>query len=198
MTGLNVQFEAIRQSATVAMGDHILALKASGREIVGLQVGDPDFATPAAIVEAAASIRRRIARPSGGTRRPACQSTCFASMREVLGRSSERLSVPVGTTAGGILERLVAEQPKLDRMRTIVMVAVAGGAVMRRGASDWRLLRLEVQLGGRSPRHAVDLAQREETYVARRDRREIRRGREIEAAHAFGRDADDREALPIQ
>ena len=53
MTGLNVQFEAIRQSATVAMGDHILALKASGRKIVGLQVGDPDFATPAAIMDAA-------------------------------------------------------------------------------------------------------------------------------------------------
>ena len=53
MTGLNVQFEAIRQSATVAMGDHILALKASGREIVGLQVGDPDFATPAAIMDVA-------------------------------------------------------------------------------------------------------------------------------------------------
>ncbi len=53
MTGLNVQFEAIRQSATVAMGDHILALKASGRKIVGLQVGDPDFATPAAIMDVA-------------------------------------------------------------------------------------------------------------------------------------------------
>ena len=53
MTSLNVQFEAIRQSATVAMGDHILALKASGREIVGLQVGDPDFATPAAIMDVA-------------------------------------------------------------------------------------------------------------------------------------------------
>ena len=53
MTGLNVQFEAIRQSATVAMGDHILALKASGREIVGLQVGDPDFATPRAILDVA-------------------------------------------------------------------------------------------------------------------------------------------------
>lgn len=48
----------------------------------------------------------------------------FASMREVLGRSSERLSLPAGTTAGAILERLVAEQPKLDRMRTIVMVMV--------------------------------------------------------------------------
>ena len=53
MTGLNVQFDSIRQSATVAMGDHIMALKASGRKIVGLQVGDPDFATPAAIMEIA-------------------------------------------------------------------------------------------------------------------------------------------------
>jgi aspartate aminotransferase len=55
MTGLNIQFEAIRQSATVAMGDHILALKASGRKIVGLQVGDPDFVTPSAIMEVAMS-----------------------------------------------------------------------------------------------------------------------------------------------
>ncbi|HEX5839194.1 MAG TPA: aminotransferase class I/II-fold pyridoxal phosphate-dependent enzyme [Anaerolineales bacterium] len=53
MTGLNIQFDSIRQSATVAMGDHILALKASGRKIVGLQVGDPDFATPAAIMDVA-------------------------------------------------------------------------------------------------------------------------------------------------
>src|SRR5215203_2343096 len=45
-------------------------------------------------------------------------------MREALGRSSERLAVATGTTAGAILERLVAEQPKLDRMRTIVMVMV--------------------------------------------------------------------------
>ena len=35
------------------MGDRILALKAGGRDIIGLQVGDPDFATPPAIVEVA-------------------------------------------------------------------------------------------------------------------------------------------------
>ena len=50
---LNTQFELIRQSATVAMADRILALKASGRDIVGLQVGDPDFGTHPAIVDAA-------------------------------------------------------------------------------------------------------------------------------------------------
>jgi len=53
MTELNRQFELIRQSATVAMADHILALKASGRRIIGLQVGDPDFPTPPALMEAA-------------------------------------------------------------------------------------------------------------------------------------------------
>ncbi len=53
MQSLNQQFDLIRQSATVAMADRILALKASGRDIVGLQVGDPDFGTHPAIAEAA-------------------------------------------------------------------------------------------------------------------------------------------------
>lgn len=50
---LNEQFELIRQSATVAMGDRILALKASGKNIVALQTGDPDFGTPPAIMDVA-------------------------------------------------------------------------------------------------------------------------------------------------
>ncbi|HNE05063.1 MAG TPA: pyridoxal phosphate-dependent aminotransferase [Anaerolineales bacterium] len=53
MHNLNTQFDLIRQSATVAMADRILALKASGHKIVGLQVGDPDFGTHPAIAEAA-------------------------------------------------------------------------------------------------------------------------------------------------
>jgi aspartate/methionine/tyrosine aminotransferase len=53
MAALNQQFELIRQSATVAMADRILALKAGGRPIVGLQVGDPDFGTPPAVQEVA-------------------------------------------------------------------------------------------------------------------------------------------------
>src|SRR5689334_14583038 len=50
---LNTQFELIRQSATVAMADRILALKANGRDLIGLQVGDPDFGTHPSIVEVA-------------------------------------------------------------------------------------------------------------------------------------------------
>src|SRR5215208_8078448 len=53
MRNLNVQFDSIRQSATVAMADRILALKASGKKIIGLQVGDPDFTTPPAVMDVA-------------------------------------------------------------------------------------------------------------------------------------------------
>ena len=35
------------------MADRILALKASGRKIIGLQVGDPDFGTPQAVLDVA-------------------------------------------------------------------------------------------------------------------------------------------------
>ena len=53
MQSLNVQFNSLRESPTVAMADRILALKASGRKIIGLQVGDPDFPTPPAVLEVA-------------------------------------------------------------------------------------------------------------------------------------------------
>ncbi len=53
MQSINSQFDLIRQSATVAMADRILALKASGQNIIGLQVGDPDFGTPPTVVDVA-------------------------------------------------------------------------------------------------------------------------------------------------
>jgi len=48
----------------------------------------------------------------------------FAGMREALGRSRERLAVPADSTPSEILDQLVAEQPKLDRMRRSIMVMV--------------------------------------------------------------------------
>ncbi len=53
MNFLNHQFELIRQSPTVAMADRVGALKAQGKKIIGLQTGDPDFATPPAIMDVA-------------------------------------------------------------------------------------------------------------------------------------------------
>ena len=50
---LNQQFELVRQSPTVSLSDKINALKASGRELIGLQVGDPDFNTHPSISDVA-------------------------------------------------------------------------------------------------------------------------------------------------
>lgn len=50
---LNQQFELVRQSPTVSLSDRINALKASGRQLVGLQVGDPDFNSPPEVIEVA-------------------------------------------------------------------------------------------------------------------------------------------------
>jgi aspartate/methionine/tyrosine aminotransferase len=50
---MNTQFELIHQSPTVAMNDRILAFKAAGNKVIALQVGDPDFATPQPVINAA-------------------------------------------------------------------------------------------------------------------------------------------------
>ncbi len=55
----NPQLDRIQQSATVALSDRILALKAGGREIIPLHVGDPDFDTHPAISAAAIAAMRK-------------------------------------------------------------------------------------------------------------------------------------------
>ena len=50
---MNTQFELLHQSPTVAMNDRILAFKAAGNKVIALQVGDPDFATPQPVIDAA-------------------------------------------------------------------------------------------------------------------------------------------------
>lgn len=55
---LNQQFDLVRQSPTVSLSDRINALKASGRQLVGLQVGDPDFSTPPEVIDIALKAMR--------------------------------------------------------------------------------------------------------------------------------------------
>jgi len=50
---LNQQFELIRQSATVALNDRIVAARAAGQTVIPLHVGDPDFATPQPVLDVA-------------------------------------------------------------------------------------------------------------------------------------------------
>ena len=50
---LNSNLLELNEAATVALADRVRSLQASGRKIFALQTGDPDFPTPAPIVEAA-------------------------------------------------------------------------------------------------------------------------------------------------
>jgi len=50
---MNKNLSLLPASATITLADRIRTLKCAGKEIVALQTGDPDFPTPAPIVEAA-------------------------------------------------------------------------------------------------------------------------------------------------
>ena len=94
---LNTQFEHIRQSATVSLNDRISTLKASGRKIIPLQVGDPDFATPQPILDVAMDALR-----SGHTH--------YASSRgipELRSAAASRLAQDVGIAYDPASEILV-------------------------------------------------------------------------------------------
>ncbi len=49
----NLNLDRIQQSGTVALADKVRQLEAGGRKIIPLHTGDPDFATPAPIIDAA-------------------------------------------------------------------------------------------------------------------------------------------------
>ena len=53
MAFLADQIMRIKPSATIAVTDKARALKASGRDVIGLGAGEPDFDTPENIKEAA-------------------------------------------------------------------------------------------------------------------------------------------------
>ncbi|MCX7622949.1 MAG: molybdopterin converting factor subunit 1 [Thermomicrobium sp.] len=48
----------------------------------------------------------------------------FAVVRELLGRERDEHELPEGTTVGELLERLIADQPILDRLRRSMLVMV--------------------------------------------------------------------------
>ena len=50
---LSLAIDRIAPSQTTAMTDRAFALRAAGRDIISLSVGEPDFATPAHVLEAA-------------------------------------------------------------------------------------------------------------------------------------------------
>jgi aspartate/methionine/tyrosine aminotransferase len=55
---LSARIAAVSESATLAVDAKAKALKAQGEDVVGFGAGEPDFPTPAHIVEAAAAACR--------------------------------------------------------------------------------------------------------------------------------------------
>lgn len=53
MTTLNAQLTAVNESFSIALADKVRSLKANGTPVIALQTGDPDFATPQPIIDAA-------------------------------------------------------------------------------------------------------------------------------------------------
>ncbi|MCW1429190.1 pyridoxal phosphate-dependent aminotransferase [Novosphingobium sp. JCM 18896] len=53
MNQTSIALQRIAPSQTTAMTDRAIALKAEGRDIISLSVGEPDFATPAHVIAAA-------------------------------------------------------------------------------------------------------------------------------------------------
>ena len=92
---------AIAESATLAVDAKAKALKAAGRPVIGFGAGEPDFPTPAPVVEAAAAAcrdpRNHRYTPSGG----------LPELREAIAAKTARdsgLTVPAGrvlVTNGG-------------------------------------------------------------------------------------------------
>ena len=55
MSRISARISAIAESATLAVDAKAKALKAAGRPVIGFGAGEPDFPTPAYVVEAAAA-----------------------------------------------------------------------------------------------------------------------------------------------
>ena len=55
MSRISARISAIAESATLAVDAKAKALKAAGRPVIGFGAGEPDFPTPAYVVDAAAA-----------------------------------------------------------------------------------------------------------------------------------------------
>ena len=72
MPFLSAALDRVKPSATIAVTDKARALKAAGRNVIGLGAGEPDFDTPA-------NIKRRRFTPSRPARPSTPTSAAFPS-----------------------------------------------------------------------------------------------------------------------
>jgi aspartate aminotransferase len=94
----------IQPSATIAMSNKAMALKAEGRDIIGLSAGEPDFDTPDNIKEAAiAAIRRGETKYTNVDGIPELKKAIAAKFKRENGLEYKPSQVSVGTGGKQIL-----------------------------------------------------------------------------------------------
>jgi aspartate aminotransferase len=94
----------VKPSATLAMTSRTLALKAAGRDIIGLSAGEPDFDTPPNIIEAAiAAMRRGETRYTDVDGTPALKQAVAAKFKRENGLDYAPGQITVGTGGKQVL-----------------------------------------------------------------------------------------------
>jgi aspartate aminotransferase len=125
----------IQPSATIAMSNKAMALKAEGRDIIGLSAGEPDFDTPDNIKEAAiAAIRRGETKYTNVDGIPELKKAIAAKFKRENGLEYKPSQVSVGTGGKQILfnallstvnpgDEVIIPAPYWVSYRDIVMLA---------------------------------------------------------------------------
>src|SRR5262245_11040396 len=94
----------IQPSATIAMSNKAMALKAEGRDIIGLSAGEPDFDTPDNIKEAAiAAIRKGYTKYTAVDGIPELKKAIVAKFKRENGLDYKVSQVLVGTGGKQVL-----------------------------------------------------------------------------------------------
>src|SRR5689334_18785306 len=94
----------IQPSATISISNKAMALKAEGRDIIGLSAGEPDFDTPDNIKEAAiTAIRKGYTKYTNVDGIPELKKAVVAKFKRENGLDYKALQVSVGTGGKQIL-----------------------------------------------------------------------------------------------
>jgi aspartate aminotransferase len=104
MSQLAQRLDRIQPSPTIAMTAKARALKAAGRDVIGLAAGEPDFDTPAHICEAAkAAIDRGDTRYTDVDGTPALKQAIIAKFKNENGLTYTADQITVGTGGKQVL-----------------------------------------------------------------------------------------------
>ncbi len=94
----------IKPSPTIAVTTRAAELKAAGKDVIGLGAGEPDFATPEFVVEAAyAAMKRGETKYTAVDGTPAIKDAIIAKFKRDNGLTYERSQITVGTGGKQVL-----------------------------------------------------------------------------------------------